>query len=59
MRQQSQLPKPGDGAGHGALQGEGRDVVKERKGLIAIVAAAIVVVMVVGVYLTMFLTSSP
>lgn len=33
--------------------------MKERKGLVAVVAAAIVVVIVVGVYLTMFLTSSP
>ena len=33
--------------------------MKERKGLIAIVAAVVVVVAVVGVYLAMFLTSSP
>jgi len=33
--------------------------MKERKGLVAIVAAVVVVVAVVGVYLAMFLTSSP
>ena len=33
--------------------------MKERKGLVAIVAAVVVVVIVVGVYLAMFLTSSP
>ena len=33
--------------------------MKERKGLVAIMAAVVVVVIVVGVYLAMFLTSSP
>ena len=33
--------------------------MRERKGLVAIVAAVVVVVAVVGVYLAMFLTSSP
>ena len=60
MKRQTQVAAAGRwGRAWGATKERGRDAMKERKGLVAVVAAAIVVVIVVGVYLTMFLTSSP